>query len=375
MPKLILKCPHIQAESRKSSSHLRNLVHYISTRDGAERAYKENYVDYISHRPRAQKLGDHALFDGSGRQPNLRRVMKEIAEHKGTVWLPILSLKREDAERVGCDCAEKWREILSANAFLFADAMRIPREQFHWYAAFHNEKHHPHVHMVCYSADGKSGFLTVKGMEKIKSALTRQIFAQELTEIYRKQTQFRDELTEESRRLIQEISSGEAENETVSRLLAELSEKLKMRKGKKQYGYLPKPLKALVDSIVDEMEKDERISAAFSFWYEQREKILLSYKDSLPNREPLSHRKEFRRIKNLIVAEAVRLSEMEQSRAELAGAVVRLFRNLGRIFEEQSRPLSPAPTEHKLRQKLRAKRLAIGHKADDREEKLQQQER
>ena len=120
-------------------------------------AKRENYVDYIANRPRVQKLGSHGLFTGSTDPLVLSQVADEVAHHPGVVWLPIISLRREDAARLGYDNAESWRKLLSARAMDMAKAMKIPYEQFRWYAAFHDEGHHPHCHMVCYSADGKSG--------------------------------------------------------------------------------------------------------------------------------------------------------------------------------------------------------------------------
>ena len=191
--------------------------------------------------------------------------------------------------------------------------MKIPWDQFRWYAAFHDEGHHPHVHMVCYSADGQSGFLTREGIAQIKSGLAKEMFQQDLTEIYQRQTQRRDELVRESgevmKELIQQMDSGTLENPHVEQLMGELAQRLKSTSGKKQYGYLKTPLKAVVDEIVDELAKDPRIAAAYDLWYQQREEVLRTYKDDLPQRLPLSQQKEFKRIKNLVIQEAVRLDE------------------------------------------------------------------
>lgn len=139
-----------------------------------------------------------------------------VANHPGTVWLPILSLRREDAQRLGYDSAQRWRQLITESAPKLAEAMRIPLSQFRWFAAFHDESHHPHVHMVVYSADGWSGFLTRKGIEKFKSELVNEIFRQELTEIYQRQTMRRDELTAQSRErmesLLREMEAGTLEN-------------------------------------------------------------------------------------------------------------------------------------------------------------------
>jgi len=250
------------------SAHLKNYVKYISLRDGAERIQqKENYLNYVATRPRAERIGEHALFTGTDEPISLSQVAETVANHPGNVWMPIISLQREDAERLGYNNAQAWKNLLSSYAIEMAQHMKIPLDQFQWYAAFHDEGHHPHVHMVCFSADGKSGFLTKEGLAKIKSGLAKEIFRQELTEVYTQQTKRRDELTKESedalKQLVQRIQTGSLENERIGELLLLLAERLMHTDGKKQYGYLKAPLKAVVDEIVDKLEKDPRIAEAY----------------------------------------------------------------------------------------------------------------
>lgn len=372
---MIFKCPHIKGGGVKAAAHLGNYVSYISTREGVDRvdpgqaalsatkkqtqlvaqllrdfpssrglfeyedyqtaptrrnasefitraiednyesiAKRENYVDYIASRPRVQRLGAHGLFTADDSPLVLSRVADEVAHHPGVVWLPIISLRREDAARLGYDNAESWRKLLSAHAMDMAKAMRIPDEQFRWYAAFHDESHHPHLHMVCYSADGKSGFLTKQGIADIKSMLAKEIFQQDLYAIYQRQTQRRDELTEDAGKvmaqLVTEMQTGTLENQRIQQLMVELAQRLQHCSGKKQYGYLPPGVKSLVDEIVTELEKDPRIAAAYDLWYREREEVLRTYKDDLPPRDPLVRQKAFKRIKNIVIEEAVRLGSM-----------------------------------------------------------------
>ncbi len=277
-------------------------------------AKRENYVDYIANRPRVQKLGAHGLFTSGDGPLILSQVADEVAHHPGVVWLPIISLRREDAARLGYDNAERWRKLLSAHAMDMAKAMRIPYEQFRWYAAFHDESHHPHLHMVCYSADAKSGFLTKRGIAEIKSMLAKEIFQQDLYAIYQRQTQRRDELTKNAgevmAQLVTEMQTGTVENQHIQQLMVELAQRLQHCSGKKQYGYLPPAVKSLVDWIVTELEKDPRIAAAYDLWYREQEEVLRTYKDDLPPREPLIRQKAFKRIKNIVIEEAMRLSDM-----------------------------------------------------------------
>lgn len=374
MPRVIFKCPYIKPGAQKAVAHLNNYVRYVATREGAEQipqdkssqhatkkqremverilrdfplsrgmfeyedykaaptrgaasefisralednydqiAKKENYVSYIAQRPRAERISSHGLFNGTGEPIVLSKVAEEVANHPGNVWLPIISLRREDAARLGYDNAKQWQSFLTSYAMEMAEAMKIPWDQFRWYASFHDEGHHPHVHMVCCSADSKSGFLNREGIAKIKSGLAKEIFQQELTEIYQQQTQRRDELVQKSsevmNELIQQMQSGTPENPRIEQLMEQLSQRLKRTKGKKQYGYLKAPVKAIVDEIVDELAKDSRIAAAYDLWYQLREEVLRTYKDDLPDRLPLSQQKEFKTIRNLVIEEAVRLGE------------------------------------------------------------------
>ncbi len=277
-------------------------------------AKRENYVDYIANRPRVQKLGAHGLFNGGQKPLVLSQVADEVAHHPGVVWLPIISLRREDADRLGYNNADRWRKLLSARAIKIAEAMNIPYEQFRWYAAFHDEGHHPHLHMVCYSADAKSGFLSKQGIADIKSMLAKEIFQQDLIAIYQRQTQRRDELSQKTgevmEELISEMQTGSLDNQRIEQLMTELAQRLRGRSGKKQYGYLPPALKSIVDEIVNELEKDPRISAAYDLWYREREEVLRTYKDDLPQRLPLVQQKEFKHIKNIVIQDAVRLGEL-----------------------------------------------------------------
>lgn len=351
MPRLIFKCPYIRGGSKKVAAHLNNYVRYMATREGAQRiaadkaqlpatkkqqqmveqllrdfplsrgtfeyedyaaaptqgnaadfitralednydaaAKKENYISYIASRPRAQRTGSHALFTGTDESPPLSKVAEEIADHPGNVWLPIISLRREDAARLGYDDAERWKSLLTGYAMEIAQAMKIPWNQFRWYAAFHDESHHPHVHMVCYSADGTSGYLTKQGIADIKSGLAKEIFQNDLTKLYQQQTQRRDALNRDAQEVMRELllhmEEGTVDNPRIEELMTHLADRLRFLSGKKQYGYLKAPLKAVVDEIVDELARDPRVAKAYDLWYEMREEVLRTYKNDLPERLP-----------------------------------------------------------------------------------------
>ena len=273
---------------------------------------KRNYVAYIAKRPHVEKQGSHGLFSQDDTPINLSEVAKTVANHEGLVWTTILSLRREDAERLGYNNANAWKHMLKNNVGLLAKSMGIPVPDLRWYAAFHNEGHHPHVHMVAYSV-GKEPYVTEAGLIKLKGQYARTIFCQDLYQIYDELNAHRDDLRMEGKSRAEEISmrinNRTYKNNNVELLLKNLVRELEGYTGKKVYGYLPKTAKNLVNGIVDEMEKDSRIAEIYDLWYKQKEKIIAIYQDKLPERVPLSSNPEFKTIRNAIVKEAFELIE------------------------------------------------------------------
>ena len=271
---------------------------------------KENYVGYIAMRPRVEKQGSHGLFTQNDEVINLSEVAKTVAEHEGAVWTTILSLRREDAEKLGYDNAKAWRGMLRGQANKLAKAMGIPFLDLRWYAAFHNEGSHPHLHLISYSV-GKEPYMTEQGLLHFKSDFAREIFKHDLYHIYQDQTAHRDELRRTGREkmadIVKQIHNGVYDNEIVKMLLRELVQELDQFKGKMVYGYMPKKAKNLIDGIVDELAKDERIAELYNLWYEQKENVVRTYQDTMPQRIPLSQNKEFKTIKNAVIQEALNL--------------------------------------------------------------------
>ena len=275
---------------------------------------KENYIGYIAMRPRVEKSGAHGLFSYSDESINLSKVAKEVGNHDGVVWTTVISLKREDAAKLGYDNLLAWKTLLRAKSQDLANAMGVPLTDMKWYAAFHNESGHPHVHFVSYST-GKEPYMTRQGLEKLKAAYAHEIFKNDLYEIYEKQTEYRDELRAESKEKIAEIMRGingkKYENETLELMLKTLAEKLQKHKGKKVYGYLPKEIKNLVNGVIDELMRDNDLQKLYELWYEQRENVLKTYRDKMPARMPLSANEEFKSVRNAVIAEAMNLSFSE----------------------------------------------------------------
>ena len=268
----------------------------------------ERYMKYIATRPRAERLGEHGLF-GDSDGIDLDAAMNELENYAGNVWTHIISLKRKDAARLGFDNAAAWRDLLRAHRNDIAAAMKIPSNDFRWYAAFHDEGHHPHIHMMVWSDDPKEGFLTKDGIAAMRSKLTNAIFRDEMQQIYeRKDVAYSDLVgaaQNAMREMISRMQHQICDSPIIEDNMRQLVQALEATTGKKQYGYLKKPLKQLVDTIVDALAELPEVSECYEVWNQIHEELNECYGHSTPwERLPLSQRKEFRKIKNDIIREA-----------------------------------------------------------------------
>ena len=277
-----------------------------------EMMHTKTYADYIATRPRAERIGSHGLFTDDGVAVDLQKVSDELNAHTGNVWTAIVSLRREDAERLGFDNGSRWRNMLRSQTQTLSDNLRIPMSNLRWFAAFHNEGHHPHIHLIAYSINPNEGYLSEKGVMALRSSFAKDIFAQDLLCEYKKQTEHRDALKVQSREvlaeLIAKINGGTYDNPQVEDLLQALAKRLAVTNGKKQYGYLRKDIKGIIDNIVDELSKDERIADLYNLWYKSKESALKVYAEESPERVPLSQNKVFKFVKNLVINEAMKLN-------------------------------------------------------------------
>ena len=307
MPGLIQKSGYI-----KPGNGGGHYAEYIATREGVELIEAPSpshdgggYLEYMAQRPRS-----HGLFSADG-PADLEKTMEEINGHTGPVWTFVYSLKREDAHRLGYENSESWRKLLLAHQTELAQAMKISPSSFRWRAAFHDEKHHPHIHMMVWSADLKQGFLTEKGIENMRSQLSNEIFRDELLSLYQKKdlsySQVRDAATEAMGRLIREMETGLCHSPVIAEQMETLAGMLEGHKGKKVYSYLKKPVKVQVDAIVDELAKVLEVAECYEQWNQLRDELERYYKDVPREHLPLSQQKEFKAIKNMVIREAERL--------------------------------------------------------------------
>lgn len=330
-------------------------------------------VSYMGERPGVERLGKHGLFSQTDDKINLDAVAEEVSRHEGILWTHVVSLRREDAERLGYNNANAWKELVRRNALQIAQAHKIEPSQIQWYAAFHNTTHHPHIHLMVYSKDAKQGYLSNKGIEQIRRLFANDIFRNEMYHAFTLETQMRDEVRAEAKKRIDELLK-EAEtpisaSEEIQNLYVRLIGQLSNYKGKKVYGYLPKNMKQTVDAIVAELAKDERIAELYAEWNKaNREKLSIYYDKPKPD-IPLEDNKEFRDIKNAVLRSAVLMMQTSVSlqSAPINSAVGNLIAILAKAIAascQKRRMRLDMQIDSKLKSRIERKKQAHGLKTD-----------
>ncbi len=346
--------------------------------------FEENYADkiedmktlvrYFAERPGVEKLGSHGLFSQTDDKINLDEVADEVSNHDGVVWTHVLSLHREDAERLGYNNAKAWKNLVRRNVAAIAEAHKSDLDDLQWYAAFHNTGHHPHIHLIVYSKSGQ-GYLTNKGIELLRSRFGNDIFRNEQYKLFEMQTEIRDELKGEARNVIEDllahIDSSITPSDELVDLFNQLNEAMKQHKGKWLYGYLQKPVKEIVDKIVHEIAKDPGIAALYEKWNEvNREKLSLYHEKKTPD-IPLEDNKEFRSIKNDLLRLMKALSQLPVSEqitaANLSPGISGLIYKLAQLIAKncmQRRAKLRSQADSKLLSAIEEKKHAHGLKTE-----------
>ena len=228
---------------------------------------ENGYLKYIATRLGAEKHSAHGLF-GREESADLDAAMRDLTAHDGNVWTIIYSLHREDAERLGYNSAAAWQKLLISQQQKFAEAFHVPASSLHWYAAYHDADTHPHIHMMLWT--DQKATLKRTDVVKLRSVMTNQIFQAELENLYiRKDAAYKDvteAARETMRQIVDHMESIQNPPEIIQQRLLELATELRSVSGKKQYAYLKKPLKDMVDSIVDELEALPEVAAYYAAW-------------------------------------------------------------------------------------------------------------
>ena len=365
---------------------------------------ESGYMSYIAQRPRAEKHGGHGLFSEVD-TTDLKAAKAELKAHGGKVWTFIFSLRREDAERLGYNKVAAWQNLLKQESAAIAEAMRIRTDDFRWYAAYHDEGHHPHVHMMVWSTEPEKGYLTREGIAAMRSKIANAIFHEEMTELYiKKDAAYKESVQNVKEALLTRIAAMEnsdCADPVIEQKLRELSQALEQVDGRHVYGYLPKEIKAQVDEIVEQLAQLPEVAACYEQWWKLKDEITGYYGRNTPPHQPLVQQKEFRTIKNMIIQQAetfwqpvseqvpVETEPNEQqvppspessvaapqpqcvtSQIKIeGGAVIQLLHHMSRVFRGNMPVIPPAlRIDSKRRRRLQEKRVAMGHKRDDHEE-------
>ena len=291
---------YLKRETKGTANEFLNAV--LKQEEDAENIRK--LVTYMAERPGVVKMGKHSLFSQTDDPIDLDAAAEEVGNHNGYIWTHIVSLHREDAERLGYNNAESWKSLVRRNVTTIAEAHKIPLSDLQWYAAFHDTGHHPHIHLVVYSK-GQEGYLSKKSIDSLRSCFGNNIFKQEQYHLFQLQSGLREDINKKSeqkiRALITLAETESVQNPQLQFLFVKLRKQLDRHKGKKVYGYLPKPIKATVNEIVAQLSAEPAIEELYKEWNKiNREKLSLYYENQDPT-VPLADNKEFRSIKNMII--------------------------------------------------------------------------
>ena len=325
-------------------------------------------VSYIAERPGVQKIGKHGLFSLSDDKIDLDKVSDEVSNHEGIVWTHVVSLKREDAERLGYNNADEWKNLMRRKVFEIAEAHKIKPSNLKIYAAFHNTTYHPHMHMLVYSSDPNEGYLTKKQLENLRSAFGNDIFRNEQYKLFQAETLKRDEIKSKVKSLLNEdFIPYEASD--IQYQLEALAKKLEKVDGKKKYGYLPKDIKKDVDNIVKVMATNHSVKLLYKEWNDiNRKKLALYYDSSKKPDVPLEENKEFRSMKNMIIESALKYNSAPlKHEVSLVQECVKLLYSLAKLIDSDiDNQLNnfDSKVDRKLRAKINEKKIAQGQKIE-----------
>ena len=305
---------YLEFEDYKNNPTAENaseLISIIIERNADVIGNRQNFVGYMAMRPGVEKRGEHGLFNESNEPIVLDQIAEEVANHPGNVWSHIVSLRREDAIRLGYDNSDRWRELVMRHIADIAEQTIIPLCNLKWYGAFHDTTHHPHIHLIVYSTNPKQGFLTKQGIDKIRSVFANDIFHDELQSIYQEQTLRRDELKMESKKyveqLVKQIAENHFHNANLENLILTLKNQLDNTKGKKVYGYLKPEVKKTVDEIFRILSQEKNISELYEKWCELERQKYKTYTQKEKEFPLLWENKVLQPVRNMIIQQVLQM--------------------------------------------------------------------
>ncbi len=318
-------------------------TNYIAKREGVDKTINtkrsEVFVQYAAERPGVVKLGEHGLF-GQEDYVDLKKASKEIYNHKGIVWTEVVSLRQEDAERLGYDTPEAWRNLVRSKQFEIAYYHKIPADKLKWYGAFHKAEGHYHMHLIVFNKNPSGEFISKKNYNQYKDMFTKTIFKDELKQIYDERQSLRDKIIDEIKKTVDgfEINIGEPSAEFAEKL-NELKFSLDGYKGKKNYQFLSKDQKEKVDAVVKVVCQDDNLQELYRQWcLVELTRLRYYYKEPEKCFGPLEINKNFqRRIENAVLKSAfknIRQNDLHTNKEKTNIVFGDIIFNLCKMFEQ-----------------------------------------
>ena len=356
-------------DKSKTKSSATEFIDAVVERNADRAEQLKSLVSYMAQRPSVERIGSHGLFSATDDEINLDEVADRVSNHDGIVWTHVISLTREDAERLGYNNAEAWKNLVRRNEIEIANAHKISQDDIEWYGAFHNTTHHPHIHLLVYSKSGQ-GYLTAKAIKDMKSSFANDIFRNERYKLFKEQTEIRNELKDEFNSYLDQIKNGDIVlSDRMLKLVNNLKTQLNNYKGKKVYGYLPNKMKRTVDQIQWCLLLDnEDLYFLYHSWNDINNKKLSTYYDSKNNYVYIIKNKEFRSVKNAIIKA---IDEMEiNDTTEQSSNVTNVINDLTRLLanmlslsaEKKMKSINSQSIDQKQMQMILDKKQARGQR-------------
>ena len=275
----------------------------------------ETLTRYVATRPGVSKSGEHGLF-GYRENINLQEAAKELSGYEGRIWRHIVSLRREDADKLGYNTQQPWKLLIEAHLHELAEASGIKPENLRWYAGMHDEGHHPHIHLFVFSANPKEGYVTAKDIKKMESMYAKDIFREEMKPVYAQKTKYRDTLNQTARELLhldalQNTTRDAPMGSLTPSDAASLMEKLRKlsdtlpTKGRMFYKFMPPAIKQQIDKIaIDLLNSSPVLTELFEKWQETQKEIDKTYLEE-PEKRSFEKEPSFNVVKNAVIQAAI----------------------------------------------------------------------
>lgn len=189
----------------KKDTPVGNIKHlyYIATRTNAvNNEYGSSifgYYNYSNLPPDIQKK-------------EVAKYIKAISEQKNNVYRGIISLKEDDAIRLGYTNRKSWELMIQKNIQKIADVMNIPFSRLEYCGVVHLKKGNPHLHYMFWDKSQKINkcYISTYQQNRIRDIITKGIYDEELQEMYNERDIIKNDL--KSRDLIEEMKTISIEN-------------------------------------------------------------------------------------------------------------------------------------------------------------------